>query len=279
MRLRPRACVYLYAMRSCAWALLLLFLFGLSPIGVARAETTVRVLETYPAGETITLARNQNFNLRLAYATDKPAGIWIAPYFQGKRVNAGTSPSQTYSGSGEALAWFFFMKPSDEIDEIRITAGDGGTNTTPMVATYRVRVVGGSESAGNATPPTWVTELGERAKVAQQQALKAHMNRPVSAGETMLFGGFMLAMLAVGIAGFAAPAWSLWRWRGGWRMAAAVPAAIMAFVVLRIIIDTSRDPTSHNLWPFEILMAGALSAGLTVVLMIARKLTGAARTP
>ena len=105
------------------------------------------------------------------------------------------------------------------------------------------------------------------------------MNKPVSASDTILFGGFMLAMVAVGIAGLAAPAWSLWRWRGGWRIAATVPAAIMAFVVLRIVIDTSRDPTSHNLWPFEILMAGALSAGLTVVLMIARKLTGAARTP
>ena len=266
-------------MRLCVRAVLLLFTFGLSPIGVARAETTVRVLETSPAGETVTLARNQNFNLRLAYSTDKPAGIWITPYFQGKRVNAGTSPSQTYSGSGEALAWFFFMKPGDEVDEIRITAGDGGTNTTPLVTTYRVRVVGGGETAGSAAPPTWVTELGERAKVAQQQALKAHMNKPVSASDTILFGGFMLAMVAVGIAGFAAPAWSLWRWRGGWRIAAAVPAAIMAFVVLRIIIDTSRDPTSHNLWPFEILMAGALSAGLTVVLMIARKLTGTARTP
>ena len=171
------------------------------------------------------------------------------------------------------------MKPGDQVDEIRITAGDGGTNTTPLVATYRVRVVGGTETAGSAAPPTWVTELGDRAKAAQRQTLEARRNTPVSASDTILFGGFMLAMVAVGIAGFAAPAWSLWRWRSGWRIAAIVPAAIMAFVVLRIVIDTSRDPTSHNLWPFEILMAGALSAGLTVVLMIARKLTGVARAP
>lgn len=267
-------------MRSCTGALLLVFALGLGPGRAAHAQTTVRVLETHPAGETVTLARNQNFNLRLAFSTDTPAGIWIAPYFQGKRVNAGTSPSQTHSGSGEALAWFFFMKPGEEVDEIRITAGDGGTNTTPLVATYRVHVVGGSEETSAGTPvPIWVSELGERAKAAQQQALKEHRSKPVTAGDTMLFGGFMLAMVAVGIAGFAAPAWSLWRWRGGWRMAAVVPAAIMAFVVLRIIIDTSRDPTSHNLWPFEILMAGALSAGLTVVLMIARRLSSAERTP
>lgn len=263
-------------MRSRVWALPPLFVLALGSIGAARAATTVRVLETHPAGDTVTLARNQNFNLRLAYSSDEPAGLWIAPYFQGKRVNTGTSPSQTYSGSGEALAWFFFMQPGEEIDEIRITAGDGGTNTTPLVATYRVRVVGGIETAGSATLPTWVTKLGERDRVAQQQAVKAHMSKPVSASDTILFAGFMLAMVAVGIAGLAAPAWSLWRWRGGWRIAAALPAAIMAFVVLRIVIDTSRDPTSHNLWPFEILMAGALSAGLIIALMVARKVTGAA---
>ena len=266
-------------MRSCAWAALLLLLFGAIPFDSAHAQTTVRVLETHPAGDNVTLARNQNFNLRLAYSTDKPAGIWVAPYFQGKRVNAGSSPSQTYSGSGEALAWFFLMKPGDQVDEVRITAGDGGTKTTPWVATYAVRIVGGSDPATSEVQPIWVTELAQRAKVAHQQALKAHMSKPVSATDTLLFGGFMLAMAAVGIAGLAAPAWSLWRWRGGWRIAAAGPAAIMVFVVLRIVIDTSRDPTSHNLWPFEILMAGALSAGLTVVLMVARRISGVARTP
>ncbi|HQX25693.1 MAG TPA: hypothetical protein PLI00_14285 [Pseudomonadota bacterium] len=65
------------------------------------------------------------------------------------------------------------------------------------------------------------------------------------------------------------------RWRGGWRIAAAVPAIMMAFVVLRIVIGVARDPTSHNLWPFEILMAGAMSAGVTGLLAVVRKLTGA----
>ena len=45
----------------------------------------------------------------------------------------------------------------------------------------------------------------------------------------------------------------------------------MAFVVLRILIGTAVDPTSHNLWPFEIVMAGGISSVAMVVLMIARK--------
>lgn len=47
----------------------------------------------------------------------------------------------------------------------------------------------------------------------------------------------------------------------------------MAFVVLRLIVGVARDPTSHNLWPFEILMAGGLSTVLMIVLLVARKVT------
>ena len=32
---------------------------------------------------------------------------------------------------------------------------------------------------------------------------------------------------------------------------AAVPAAIL----VRVSVDTAKDPTSHNLWPFEVLIA------------------------
>lgn len=40
------------------------------------------------------------------------------------------------------------------------------------------------------------------------------------------------------------------------------------FVVLRIIAGTSYDPTSHNLWPFEILSSGIVT--LTFGTMFAR---------
>jgi hypothetical protein len=243
--------------------------------GPAHAAPTVQVLETHPPGDSITLPRNQSFHLRLAYSSATPVGIWIAPYFQGKRVNAGSSPSQRHSGEGETMAWFFFMKPGDEVDEIRITAGDGGTQTTPLVATHRVRIVGSSEPALDDTAPAWVAQFRERARLAQQEADAARTSTPVSAGERVFFGGFMLAMLALGVVGFVAPLWMIRRWQGGWRIAAAVPAVMMGFVVLRIVVGVAVDPTSHNLWPFEILMAGALSAGAIGVLVVARRFTGA----
>ncbi len=48
-------------------------------------------------------------------------------------------------------------------------------------------------------------------------------------------------------------------------MALALPAAAM----LRVIVDTARDPTSHNLWPLELVLAtvyGAFCAILGAVI-------------
>lgn len=247
-----------FALLSSCWA------------GHVSAATTVEVLEVHPAGRTVTLGRGERFCLRLAYASDTPAGIWIAPYYRGKRVNAGTSPSVRHTGRGETIAWFFFMEPGGQVDEIRIRAGDGGINTTPVVATYPVHVVGGSGHA-RAQAPAWVTELDARAKAAQRQAIETYRSQPTSIGDIVLFAGFMAAVLSVGLGGLAAPVWLLFRWRGKWRIAVAVPAAVAAFVVLRIVVDVARDPTSHNLWPFEVLMTGAACAFTVAVLVLARR--------
>ena len=247
-------------------------------LGSARAETTVRVLETWPPGERVELGRNQSFYLRLAYATDVPVRIWVAPYRNGERVDAGSNPSAIHSGRGEALGWFFFMQPGAEVDEVRITAGDGSEANTRLVAVWNGRVTGGVEPADDSLiAPGWIAELTALARKQQDEANRARESAPVSTGEVVLFGGFMLGMLAVGVLGLAWPAWGLWRWRGGWRLAAAVPEALMVFVVLRIVTGVARDPTSHNLWPFEILQAGAFGLAWMAVLVAARRVFGQRR--
>jgi hypothetical protein len=188
----PSICVRLQAI-----TILLALAAWFAPMGSVYAGTTVRVVETWPSGDNVALGRNQNFYLRLAYDTDKPVRIWVAPYFHGKRVNVGSSPSQTYSGSGETFGWFFFMQPGDEVDEIRVTVGDGRTESTPVVATWNGHVVAGSETAAAQAQPAWVVEMSARAKAAQDQAYRDRMNKPVSAGDMALFSGFMLAMLAL----------------------------------------------------------------------------------
>ena len=52
---------------------------------------------------------------------------------------------------------------------------------------------------------------------------------------------------------------------------AAVPAPILA----RVAVDTAKDPTSHNLWPFELIIAAVVgvfcsSAGALVGSLLTR---------
>ncbi|MDF0676866.1 MAG: hypothetical protein P0120_21400 [Nitrospira sp.] len=259
---------------SAAVIFLIALLLSFLPIDCVRADTIVHVIETWPPGEHITLGRNQNFYLRLAYETDKPVHIWARPYFHGKPAKAGSNPSQMYSGNGETFGWFFFHAPGDMVDEVRITAGDGSISNTPIVAVWRGDIVGGSEAPDAQTQPAWIAEMNARVKAVEDKARRTQMQKPVKSSDIALFDGFLLAVLTTGLSGLCLPAWGIGRWQGIWRIAAAVPAAMMAFVVLRIVVDGLRDPTSHNLWPFEILMTGSLSAGIMAILYLAHKLFG-----
>jgi hypothetical protein len=63
----------------------------------------------------------------------------------------------------------------------------------------------------------------------------------------------------------------------------AVGAAVPAPILARIAVETAKDPTSHNLWPFEVIIAAVIgglcsSAGALVGSLLARlsrhKVTG-----
>lgn len=242
----------------------------------ARGDAQVELLGTWPAGDHVTLPDGQTYYLHLRYTSDVPVRIWVQPTFRGAAVKAGTNTSRIYpAGTGEALGWFFLFDAGARVDEVRIAAGDGMPGGTPLVAVVPVDVTAGAASAAAEPQPEWLTSLGAADKAAQDAAYRKFMDAPLDAGDIVLFNGFMLAVFALGVLAFAGPAWGLWRWRGGWRAVAAVPAVLMTFVVLRFIVDTARDPTSHNLWPFEIGIWGALSCVWMLIALIAHRLARA----
>jgi len=251
--------------------LLWIVLTSLSVIGPVFATTTVEVLDTFPSGDTVTLNRNENFYIRLHYSTDSPVQIWARPYFRGELVKAGSNGSFRYTDSGEALAWFFLQSDAGAVDEIRIMVGDGSGPGTAIALSYPVHVEGSGMQGNVEGEPQWLTSLMARDAAQQREAYEARLKTPTSAGESAGIVALVWGMLALGAFGLIMPLRAMWRWRGGWRMAAAVPAALMGFVVLRLIIATTIDPTSHNLWPFEMLMSGVISVLIMVSLTVMRK--------
>ena len=41
-----------------------------------------------------------------------------------------------------------------------------------------------------------------------------------------------------------------------WRATLIMGATVPGVVIIRVLVEGVRDPTSHNLWPFEVIIAG-----------------------
>ncbi|MEZ5445574.1 MAG: hypothetical protein R3F45_07340 [Gammaproteobacteria bacterium] len=250
-------------------------IFWCATAGAAQVEVRATVVATDPPGSEITLGRDEPLFVRIEYSTDEPVSIWARPYFEGKQLTRYKSnASFRYSGSGLALGWFS-LDEAARVDEIRIRVGGGTPYREREVAAYPVTVTGTGLPAAARAQAAWTGELLREEAARQRQDYERRMNEPVSAGDQLFMSGFMLVVLGLLLGGMALPAWAVWRWRGRWRALAALPALLMAFVALRIVLDTARDPTSHNLWPFEILMFGAGSVAFMGVLFIARRVVRA----
>ena len=50
-----------------------------------------------------------------------------------------------------------------------------------------------------------------------------------------------------------------------WVPVLAVTAGFVLAVLGRVEIETARDPTSHNLWPFEVIIAGGIGLAAALI--------------
>ena len=81
---------------------------------------------------------------------------------------------------------------------------------------------------------------------------------------------FTLCVLLLGIGVAALGVRALLQRRGRWGWAALAPLLLILGVVLKIVMDVRADPTSHNLWPFEVLAVVVAAAVLLGVLELIR---------
>jgi predicted membrane protein len=83
---------------------------------------------------------------------------------------------------------------------------------------------------------------------------------------------FWLMILALLLLLVVSLIWAIFKWRGLWRALAAIPAIVFAGFAAWLVTETSRNPTSHNLWPFEVVIWAFGSLVLVGVLALARAL-------
>jgi len=82
---------------------------------------------------------------------------------------------------------------------------------------------------------------------------------------------FLVAFLPAGL-GLIASAQLSKRSEEEWKLLAWVPNAPSLAWWGFFLIGVLRDPTSHNLWPFEMIISTGASAVLFVVFLVARRL-------
>jgi hypothetical protein len=85
---------------------------------------------------------------------------------------------------------------------------------------------------------------------------------------------FLVPAVAMGAASFALARAS----RDEWRLLAWVPVLPLAGWAVFIAVGVTSDPTSHNLWPFELLFWAALSLVLLALFVVGRRLAGGPRS-
>lgn len=98
----------------------------------------------------------------------------------------------------------------------------------------------------------------------------APYNRFTLSHPLSILGCVAFVCIAVWVAGWT----PLGLGRGGLVVGGAVPCAVMA----RVVAETVMDPTSHNLWPFEVVFAAvfgfALAYAAALLGRLCRRLLG-----
>lgn len=239
---------FLFRLRSPS--LRFIFLLSLFVSALACAEVRMKVIETDPASPA-TLGHWQEFYLRIAYESDQPIRIRADAYSDGKPAPSMNSGSPRYEpGTGEAMFWLAYTTPA-RVDRIVVLAEDDKTQKPIVRTEIAVNLAWTGQPATAARPKAaWVTRLQADRDRRHKQELLEYANRPRPWWEGPLFFALMWSIPLY----FIAQVWLLVRWRGGWRIAAAVPAVPMALVLAHAIFAFFAG---SNIFPIVLILTCA----------------------
>jgi hypothetical protein len=210
------------------------------------------VLATDPASPSL-LDRWHHFSLRIGYSSDRPVRISAQPFFGGRPVPAMSSGTPISSaGTGEAFYWIAFTD-GRRVDEVRIKAESRGGAFAAQISLPVDLAWTGQTSAAPQARAEWVQRMEAERERRSQDEYRDSMNGPIAWLEGAVGLGVMMFVPAYFVLQVAA----LWRLRGGFQKAAAIPlvpmGAVLAYTVLAL-----RD--GSNLFPLVLIFASPLTS-------------------
>jgi hypothetical protein len=231
--------------------------------GAARADVQVRVSASDPPSPA-ELGRWERFYVRIGYKTDERVVLSAQPYYKGRPVSAPTGGSPRVGpGEGEGVFWFAVVEPA-QVDAVVVTAQ---TERGKVLAESRIAVnltwTGAPRTAARQRAP-WV----EQQLAAEKRAEATRRSGPPNE-EPAWFDGIALAFMATGLLYPVLQPLLLWRMRGGWRIAAALPLLLMLPIIaftVRAYLDDS------NLFPLMLILISPFAVFYLLAVMLLRRL-------
>jgi hypothetical protein len=222
-----------------------------------------------------TLHNGQFVYVRIRYQSSAPLRLGAEPYDAGRPAKGARIDGDVGvpAGSGEIISWFSF-RGIGRVDAVRLFAIPGGRSRISQDVPVNFTWDGQPSSGGTRAP--WVGPLLREENQRRQAAfaeMETRFNNNLGSGGLgvvaigMVFGVVALAAL---IACIAWPLWGAVRWQGPWRAAAMLPLAAIAWWALKDVYDLSVDRTSHNLLPFEFVIAACGIAPYMLVVTLVR---------
>jgi len=232
-----------------------------------QAPIELEVLDVDPPSPAI-LNADDNVYVHVRYHADVPIRVWVRPFAHGEPAPAMSNASPAYpAGDGEAFGWFGF-RTVGAVDEIHIQAAPANSGFATVETVTPAQFTWDGSVGPRHEPAAWVAPLQHKEEEAQKTAYAEYMNRPLGVSGGLALGVFAAAVLGAFAVCLVWPLWGVLRWRGIWRALAALPLVAIALWGVKDWLDLSRDPTSHNLLPFEFLEAALLSAPYMLVLWL-----------
>lgn len=242
-----------------AVSLLTVLLAGLA--APVSAQVRLAVVDVDP-GFSATLGHWDHFSLRIEYATDRAIRIRGDAYLGDERVTSINGGSPRYdAGTGEALFWFAYTSPAS-VDRIVVRAVDDETGEVLAQTERPVRLEWTGRAGTRRARPAWVERLQAEQSRRIGGQMRAAADREESAGERLFFDALMWGAPVYLVLQLVA----LWMMRGGWRIAAAVPAVPMGIVVAYTILALLAG---SNLFPLVLIFASPPAALYLILLLIA----------